>query len=317
MRVLFFGTPEFAIPSLKALLGSSYEVCAVFTQPDRPAGRGQRAQAPAIKTLALGAGIPVFQPEKIRSPENQPLLESYRPDFIAVVAYGQILPAWLLQLPRMGCVNVHGSLLPRYRGAAPVAWAILNGEAITGVTTMLMDEHLDTGPMLLKKEVEITATMTAGELAGRLAAVGSELLIQTLDGLKGATLKPTPQDDSLASFAPRITKEMALISWDREARYLHNQIRGLNPWPLAYSECQGQRLQIIRSSPPSEPRMPGELAGTFLGVTGPGMNLVCGEGSVLEILEVQPAGKKRMSAREYANGARLKRGERPFRTSRG
>lgn len=248
MRVIFLGTPEFAVPSLKALLGSDYEVCAVFTQPDRPAGRGQKAQASAIKTFARVAGIPVFQPEKIRGPENQPLLASLQPDFVVVVAYGQILPLWLLQLPRMGCVNVHGSLLPHYRGAAPVTWAILNGEMVSGVTTMLMDEHLDTGPMLLKKEVEVTATMTAGELAGRLAIVGAELLIPTLAGLASGDLKPIPQDDSLASLAPRITKEMGLIAWNRDARCIHNQIQGSihGPWRIRSAGAKGSRLSEAR-----------------------------------------------------------------------
>jgi methionyl-tRNA formyltransferase len=309
MRVVFLGTPEFAVPSLEALLREAYEVCAVFTQPDRPAGRGQKPHAPAIKHRALDARIPVFQPEKIRNPENRPVIESLRPDFIVVVAYGQILPAWLLQLPRFGCINVHGSLLPRYRGAAPVAWAVLNGDATTGITTMLMDEHLDTGPMLLKREVEITATMTSGELASRLALVGAELLIPSLEGLQTGALKPTPQDDSRASLAPRITKEMAPILWSRDAWSIHNQIRGLNPWPLALVECHGQKLQILMSGPPDGSRMPEKKAGTFLGTSERGMKIACAEGSVLEILEVQPAGKRRMSAREYANGARLSPGE--------
>ncbi len=309
MRVVFLGTPEFAVPSLEALLRGAYEVCAVFTQPDRPAGRGQKPHAPAIKHSALGARIQVFQPEKIRNPENRPVIESLRPDFIVVVAYGQILPAWLLQLPRFGCINVHGSLLPRYRGAAPVAWAVLNGDATTGITTMLMDEHLDTGPMLLKREVEITATMTSGELASKLAIVGAELLIPSLEGLQTGALKPTPQDDTCASLAPRITKEMAPILWSRDAWSIHNQIRGLNPWPLAHVECRGQRLQILMSRPPDGSKMPEKEAGTFLGTSERGMKVACAEGSVLEILEVHPAGKKRMSARDYANGARLKPGE--------
>jgi methionyl-tRNA formyltransferase len=312
MRVVFLGTPEFAVPSLRALLHSSYEVCAVFTQPDRPGGRGQQLQSPAIKQHALAAGLPLFQPEKIRVLENRPLLESYRPDFIVVVAYGQILPPWLLELPHLGCINVHGSLLPRYRGAAPIAWAVLNGDKLSGVTTMLMDEHLDTGPMLLKKEVEVTASMTTGELAAILAEVGAELLIPTLDGVQSGTLKPMPQDDSLASNAPRITKEMAQINWVRDARSIHSQIRGLNPWPLAYTVCRGQRLQILRSQPPDEARVGLKGAGVFLGVTDRGMKVTCGDGGVLEIVEVQPAGKKRMSGRDFANGTRMQPGEQLF-----
>lgn len=310
MRVVFLGTPEFAVPSLEALLHGACEVCAVFTQPDRPAGRGQKPHAPAIKGIALGAQIPVFQPEKIRSPENRPVMESLRPDFIVVVAYGQILPVWLLQLPRFGCINVHGSLLPRYRGAAPVAWAVLNGDATTGITTMLMDEHLDTGPMLLKREVEIAAAMTSGELASKLAMVGAELLIPSLEGVQTGALKPTPQDDARASLAPRITKEMAPILWNRDAWSIHNQIRGLNPWPLAHVEYRGQKLQILMSRPPDGSKMPAKEAGTFWGSTERGMKVTCAEGGVLEILEVQPAGRRRMSARDYANGARLKPGDR-------
>ncbi len=308
MRVIFLGTPEFAVPSLRALLDSRHEVCAVVTQPDRPAGRGQREQPPPVKTCALSAGIAVFQPEKIRLPENRPLFEERRPDAIVVVAYGQILPAWLLQIPRYGCVNVHGSLLPAYRGAAPVAWAILNGEPVTGVTTMLMDEHMDTGPMLLKREVEIPPAMTAGELAERLSLAGAELLIPTLDGLAAGALKPMPQDDAGASLAPRITKEMAPINWTRDAWTIHNQIRGLNPWPVSFTECHGQRVQILRSQPPDDSRCIGTEAGTFLEVTAHGMKVSCGGGTVLEVLEVQPAGKKKITAREYVNGARLKPG---------
>lgn len=357
MRVIFLGTPEFAVPSLRTLTASSIEVCAVFTQPDRPAGRGQRLRPSAVKSAAVSAGLPVFQPEKIRALENRPLLESFQPDFVVVVAYGQILPRWLLELPRLGCVNVHASLLPRYRGAAPVAWAVLNGDTLTGVTTMLMDEQLDTGPILLKKEVAIPEEITSGQLAGVLAAVGAELLIPTLEGLWDATLKPVPQDNTQATPAPRVTKEMARINWGLDARTIHNLIRGLNPWPLAFADYRGDRVQILQSHLPegdqpalpfpgpqqharvheNGPRSGGRIAGetpafgsarefcgpghpssgplsepmpgTFLAITGQGMKLTCGSGSVLEILEVQPAGKKRMSGRDFANGARIGPGQ--------
>ncbi len=312
MRVIFLGTPEFAVPSLQALIRSPFELCAVFTQPDRPAGRGQRPQPPPIKSFAAGAGLPVFQPEKIRALENRPLLESFKPDVIVVVAYGQILPVWLLELPRLGCVNVHGSLLPRHRGAAPIAWAVLNGETVTGITTMLMDEHLDTGPMLLKREVEIPGAMTSGQLSETLAKAGAELLIPTLEGLGNGTLKAIPQDDALATLAPRITKEMARINWSGDARAIHNRIRGLNPWPLAYAECLGQRVQILQSSPPDGSQSSDQVPGTFLGMTDRGMKLACGSGSVLEILELQPAGKKRMSGRDFVNGLHIKPGQQAF-----
>jgi methionyl-tRNA formyltransferase len=308
MRVLFLGTPEFAIPSFRALL-RTHELCAVFTQPDRPAGRGQLPQASAVKLAAVSAGIPVFQPEKIRDPENQPVLESYRADCIVVVAYGQILPRWLLQIPRLGCVNVHASLLPRYRGAAPIQWALLNGDSFTGITTMLMDENLDTGPMLLQKQIEIPQVMTAGQLAVKLAEGGAELLIPTLAGLESGELRPVAQDEAQATFAPRITKEMARIDWDQDACMIHNLIRALNPAPLAWTGWKGSRVQILRSAPPDASRAQGYAPGMFWGSSGLAMKVVCGEGSVLEVLELQPAGRKKISGREYANGARLKPGE--------
>jgi methionyl-tRNA formyltransferase len=309
MRVIFLGTPEFAVPALQALM-RAHEVCAVFTQPDRPAGRGQKPQSPVIKNLAAAAGVPVHQPERIRAPENQPLLESYRADCIVVVAYGQILPGWLLQIPRLGCVNVHGSLLPKYRGAAPIQWAIIHGETVTGITTMLMDENLDTGPMLLKKEVEIAPAMTAAQLAVKMAEAGAALLIQTLEGLASGTLEPILQDDAHATFAPRITKEDARVQWNLDPLAIHNLIRGLNPAPLAWTDWNGSRVQILRSAPPDGSRVQGHPPGTFWGTTSAGMKVVCGEGRVLEILEVLPAGKKKVTGREYSSGNRLKPGSR-------
>jgi methionyl-tRNA formyltransferase len=312
MRVIFLGTPKFAVPSLQALIRGAFEVCAVYTQPDRPAGRGHNPQQSAVKTSARDAGIPVFQPEKIRAIENRLLLESFRADALVVVAYGQILPVWMLELPPLGCVNIHGSLLPRYRGAAPVAWAILNGDRVSGVTSMLMDEHMDTGPMLLKKEVDVPETMTAGQLADTLAEAGAGLLIPTLEGLRDGTITPLPQNSELATLAPKITKEMAPIRWDRDARSIHNQIRGLNPWPLASAEYLDQRLQILKSSPSENGDSGSSAPGTLLAVTDHGMKIACGSGSVLEILELQPAGKRRMSGRDFANGFRLKPGQARF-----
>jgi methionyl-tRNA formyltransferase len=310
MRIVFLGTPEFAVPSLRALLGTPGEVCAVFTQPDRPGGRGRKPLAPAVKSAALAAGLPVFQPEKIRDPESRIPLEPFQPDLIVVVAYGQILPPWLLRLPRLGCVNVHASLLPRYRGAAPVAWAVLNGESVTGITTMLMDEHLDTGPILLQKDVEIGPMMSAGELAATLAEVGARLLTETVKGLCAGTIVSRPQDHGLATYAPRITKEMAEIQWEQEAALIHNRIRGLNPWPLAHTEFRGISVQLIRSRPQPGLQARQAAPGTFLGCTATGMNVSCGEGGMLELLELQPADKRKMSGRDFANGARLKSGDR-------
>ncbi len=305
MRVIFLGTPEFAVPSLRVLLRSSYEVCAVFTQPDRPAGRGRKPHASPIKQLAEASGIPAFQPEKIKAEENRSVFEKYQPDFIVVVAFGQLLPAWLLRSAGIAPVNVHASLLPRYRGAAPIAWAILNGETVSGVTTMLMDEHLDTGPMLMKREVPVSDMTTGGELASQLSVVGAELLVPTLDGLRSGNLRPEAQDHSKASLAPRITKEMAEISWERRARDIHNQVRAFNPWPLSYTHFGGRRIQILRTRPESGTLDGAGAAGTFLDTTCDGIRVICGAGTVLELLELKSEGKGRVSGREFANGARL------------
>lgn len=305
MRVIFMGTPDFAIPSLDALVTGRYDVCAIFTQPDRPAGRGQKAQASPVKLYARSRGIPVFQPEKLRSEENRPVLTSLQPDFIVVVAYGQILPGWLLEIPHVGSVNVHASLLPRYRGAAPISWAILNGDSVTGVTTMLMDEGLDTGPLLLQREVAIPLAMTAGELAEKLAVEGAELLIRTLQDLATGAIQPVPQDHAKASAALRIDKKQARISWEKEAAEIHNLVRAFNPWPTAYTDFRGRRLQIHRSFPEDNPGAAGQRPGTFLGCSRGGLRVRCGFGTVLEILEVQLAGRSRVTGREFANGSRL------------
>jgi methionyl-tRNA formyltransferase len=310
MRVVFMGTPEFAIPSLRALIQSSYEVSAVITQPDRPAGRGHRSQPPAVKIFAQDCGLPVYQPAKIRAEENRFFIQESRPDFLVVVAYGQILPGWLLQSPAKAPVNVHGSLLPRYRGAAPAAWAIMNGDPVTGVTTMLIEERMDAGPILLKREVPIPPAMTRGELEQVLSRIGAELLVPTLDGLARQSLQPIPQDDSQASMAPKITREMARVCWNNDAAKLHNFIRALNPWPLARSEFRGQSLHILRASPESADAsaMPA-VPGVYLGVTRSGIRIQCGSGTVLELLEVQLAGRNRISGRDFASGARLRPGE--------
>jgi methionyl-tRNA formyltransferase len=310
MRVVFMGTPEFAIPSLRALVQSSYEVSAVVTQPDRPAGRGQRSKPPPVKIFAQDCGIPIYQPAKVRAEENRFFIRESRPDFLVVVAYGQILPRWLLQSPAIAPVNVHGSLLPRYRGAAPAAWALMNGDAVTGVTTMLMEERMDAGPILLKREVPVPTSMSRGELEQALSGIGAELLIPTLDGLANRSLQPIPQDETQASMAPKITREMARLCWDNDAVKLHNFIRALNPWPLARSEFRGESLHIVRAAPDSggagpEPAVPG----VFLGVTRSGIRVQCGGGTVLELLEVQLAGRNRITGREFASGVRLRPGE--------
>jgi methionyl-tRNA formyltransferase len=305
MRVVFLGTPDFAVPSLKTLLASRYEVCAVFTQPDRPGGRGQNPQPPPIKTVAAAAGVAVYQPAKIRADENRAVFESLRADFLVVVAYGQILPGWLLKSAAIAPVNVHASLLPRYRGAAPVVWAILRGETITGVTTMLMDESLDTGKMLLKSEMPISEDSTGGELAARLSLLGASLVIPTLDGLANGTLTPEEQDHALATWAPRIVKDQARLSWESDARELHNLIRAFNPWPRAFCNCGGQRLLILKSRPAPAPAGNSHPAGHIIRLTETGILVACGQSTALEILEVQPANRRIVAGKEFAHGARI------------
>ncbi len=309
MRIVFLGTPAFAAPSFRILLKHSCEICAVFTQPDRPSGRGQRLQPGPIKLLAQEYGIPVFQPARIRNEENREIFENLKPDFIVVAAYGQILPGWLLSTARIAPVNVHASLLPRYRGAAPIAWAVLNGDSTTGVTIMLMAEGLDSGAICLQREVPIPPNQTAGELSVEVAEIGADLLIRALDGLEKGTIHPVPQDESKACWAPRITKEQSAISWQTAASHIHNQIRGLNPWPVAQTDFRGERVRIWRSLPASRPGDASKPCGTFLEPSKDGIYVQCGEGTVLEILEVQLPGKSRISGRAFANGARLNSGD--------
>jgi methionyl-tRNA formyltransferase len=307
MRIVFLGTPEFAVPALQNLLDYSCDIGAVFTQPDRPSGRGQKLQPSPVKILSLKHGIPLFQPEKIRLEENKALFRNLDPDFIVVVAYGQLLPPWLLQSARMAPINIHASLLPRYRGAAPVNWAIINGETISGVSTMVMEETLDSGPVLLQQEVPIPLTMTAGQLSEQLAAAGARLLIRTLEAYRTNAVDAVLQDENLVSWAPRISKEMALVLWDSNALDTHNRIRGMNPWPGAYSAFRGGRLHLWQSMP--QLGSANTVPGTILGFAGEGMQVQCGAGSILNLLEVQMPGKSRISGRQFASGARLRAGD--------
>ena len=265
-----------------------------------------------IKVLAQERGIPVYQPVRLRSEDNRSIVEQLRPDFIVVAAYGQILPEWMLSAARIAPVNLHASLLPRYRGAAPVAWPILNGENVTGVTTMLMHKDLDAGAILLQQEVPIAMHTTTGDLTAELSEIGAHLLIRTLDGLQKGAIQPVPQDAGKVSWAPRITKEMAQISWQKPALDIHNQIRGMNPWPVAYAGFHGERLKVWRSLPPPRATSSESVPGTFLGQSGDGMYVQCGLASILEILEVQLPAKDRVTGREFANGARLSPGETLF-----
>ena len=312
MRVVFLGTPEIAVPPLQRLLDSAYEVAGVFTQPDRPSGRGQKLKPSPIKLFAEKKGIPVFQPERIRDEENRKVIGELDPDFLVVAAYGQILPSWLLNAPRLAPLNLHFSLLPHYRGAAPTAYAILNGDRVTGVTIMLMQEALDAGPILMQREIPVPINATTGELEAELSAIGAGLLIETMDRYLKDDIQPVQQDESRITWAPRLSKKDAQISWNENARRIHNRIRAMNPWPGAYTHFNGERLHIWSSKPVAGGGGTGGGPGTFLGVTQNGLRIQCGEGSVLEILEIQKPSKRRVTGREFASGGRFQPNESLF-----
>jgi len=297
------GTPEFAVPSLQALLdadpGIVGRVVGVVTQPDRPKGRGQQLTPPPIKALALQAGLPVLQPLKMKDPDFLDALRRWAPDMIAVTAFGRILPPAVLDLPPMGCVNVHGSILPRYRGAAPVQWAIINGETETGITTMLMDPGLDTGPMLMRVSVPIHPTETAGDLAGRLAPLGGRLLVETIVGLKNGTLRPTPQDHTQATLAPLLKKEDEILNWNEDAAALANRIRGLSPQPGAYTYYGEERWRIWQAE--ASTGCAEAAPGTILEVAKDALRIATGKGALL-VQALQPASGKRLSIRQYLAG---------------
>jgi len=306
IRTIFMGTPEFALPTLKGLIDYGVDLKAVYTQPDRPSGRGKRLSPPPVKSLAEEHAIAVRQPQRLRATEAVEALRALDPDLIIVIAYGQILPQSILDIPRFGCINVHASLLPQYRGAAPINKAIIEGETETGITTMLMEAGLDTGDMLVKKSTSIGPEETAGELHNRLALLGRETLIETLDRLRAGTLEPEPQDDDRSSYAPMLKKEDGRIDWSRSAREIHNQIRGLDPWPGAYTFLDGTMLKLFRTSPENGPSAnPGEIVSSETG----GIRVACGDG-ILRIRELQISGKKRLAASEFLRGRSLSPGAR-------
>jgi len=306
MRIVFMGTPEFAVPSLQALLDSADEVVGVISQPDRPKGRGHELAPPPVKILAQQTGIPMLQPLKIRTPDFLEALAAWKPDLIAVTAYGRILHAPILNLPPMGCINVHGSLLPKYRGAAPVQWAVINGETETGITTMLMDEGMDTGAMLLQESIPILPDDTAGTLAPRLASLGGRLLVETISRLKAGTITPLVQDHARATLAPLLKKENGVIDWTTDARSIANRIRGLSPWPGAYTFYGQERWNIWKAVAAHTPSQ--GQPGTVLAVTKQSLTVSTG-GGALEILEIQAANSKRMSIAQFLAGHRLHPGE--------
>jgi methionyl-tRNA formyltransferase len=305
MRIVFMGTPEFAVPSLEALLKSEDQVVGVVTQPDRPKGRGQELAPPPVKILAQQAGIPFLQPLKIRTQDFLDALAAWKPDLIAVTAFGRILHAPILNLPPKGCVNVHGSLLPKYRGAAPVQWAVINGETETGITTMLMDEGMDTGPMLLQERIPILPDDTAGTLAPRLAALGGRLLVETIAQLKAGAITPRAQDHAQATLAPLLKKEDGVIDWTASAQSIANRVRGLSPWPGAYTFHGQERWNIWKAVAIQEPVQ--DRPGTLLAVTKQSLKVASGNG-VLEILEIQTANSRRMSVGQFLAGHRISPG---------
>src|SRR6266478_3266398 len=308
LRLLFCGTPQFAVPTLRHLLAQrDFEIVAVITQPDRPRGRGHEVSFSPVKQTALTAKTNVFQPEKIRTPESEQFLREANPDAIVIIAYGQIIPARLLNIPKLGWINSHASLLPKYRGAAPIQWALANGESKTGITTMRIDAGMDTGDMLLQREAPIASNETTPELATRLAQISAPPMAKTLRGLRDGTLHPTAQDHSKASAAPLLKKEDGRINWNLPAQTLFKRMRGFTPWPGAYAEFRGATCQL-QGQPVSKDHAsnlsPGEIR-----FERSELLVGCGDETLLEVSRVKVEGRKEISALEFANGARLQSGE--------
>lgn len=305
LRIVFMGTPDFACPTLTRLIERGEDVIAVVTQPDRPKGRGQKLVPPPVKVIAEDHGIPVLQPPKVRAPEVVAQIRELNPDLIVVVAFGQILPQSLLDIPRHGCINIHASLLPRYRGAAPLNWCLINGETETGITTMMMDAGLDTGDMLVKRSIPIGPDEDAQSLHDRLSLLGADTIDETLDRLMAGTLTREKQDDSLTCYAPMLKKEDGLIDWTREPRQIKNLVRGFTPWPGAYTSLDNKTLKLYKVSVAEESGAPGEV----IAAGKDGILVACGSGSI-RIEELQLEGRKRLSAAEFLAGHRLEPGTR-------
>jgi methionyl-tRNA formyltransferase len=307
VKLIFCGTPRFAVPTLEALIAAGYEITLVVSQPDRPVGRSQQMTAPPVKETALVAGLKITQPEKIKNnPEFRSRLEEITPDAIVVVAYGRIIPPWMLALPKLGCINLHASLLPKYRGAAPIQWAVAMGEKVTGNTTMLLEEGLDTGPILLQREIAIAPDQTAADLFDVLARDGAPLVVETLSALREGTIKPKPQDDASATLAPILDREDGRMNFSaRTATEIWNRWRGFQPWPGAYTSLEGKkliahRMRVDEKIFPSEPGMVYVADDRFL--------VACAQNSWIEITELQIEGKKRMAASDFLRGAGLHSG---------
>ena len=305
IRTVFMGTPDFAVPTLQVLLAAGLQLVGVYTQPDRPKGRGQNTVAPPVKEMALRHRIPVFQPQKLRAPEVVEELRALAPDLIVVVAFGQILPKSVLEIPRYGCINVHASLLPKYRGASPINQAIIDGESETGITTMLMDVGLDTGPMLLQRALTIGPDESAGELHDRLCTLGGETMAATLQLLLRGELHPQVQDDRQTCYAAMLKKEDGRIDWNQSAQQIHNRIRGLAPWPGTYTSLNGEPLKLFLTRVED-----GQCAaGTILPPAADAVRIACGRG-VLAVRELQLPGKKRLAAADFLRGCPLPVGSR-------
>jgi methionyl-tRNA formyltransferase len=303
LNIAFAGTPQFAVPALRALLASAHRVVGVLTQPDRPAGRGRELRASPIKLLALEHSLPLAQPSSLRTPEGRAALELWAPELLVVVAYGLILPLPVLSLPRHGCLNIHGSLLPRWRGAAPIQRALLAGDAETGVTIMQLDAGLDTGPILLERRRAIGPQDTSGDLHEALSVLGAATLLEAIDGLINGTVVPRPQPAEGVSYAAKIEKSAAQLDWNSSAAVLDRQIRAFNPWPIAETHFASETLRVLRAIVVDARAQEGE-PGTVLGLTSDGLRVACGEG-VLALREVQRAGKRPMSAQDFVNGVRI------------
>ncbi len=309
MNLIFCGTPRFAVPTLEKLLAAGHAIELVVCQPDEPSGRGYEVKPPPVKQVAEKAGIQIYQPHKLKDPATQQFLSKYHPGAIVVAAYGRIIPPWMIELPRLGCINLHASLLPKYRGAGPIQWALINGERVTGVTTMKIDPGMDTGDILLMCEIEIRDDDTTETLSEGLSMLGADLMVETLCGLERGEITPRPQDHSQATLAPMLKKEDGRIDWNMTAQQLAWRVRGLRPWPGAYATFRGKNFHIWAAQPET---------GTVQGANEPGALTVeggkllatCGQGTRLRLEEVQLEGRKRLAARDFLNGVHLTPGER-------
>jgi methionyl-tRNA formyltransferase len=304
MNLLFCGTPDFAVPTLEKLIADKFTLDLVITNPDEPSGRGYEMKAPPVKQAALRAGLEVYQPAKLKDPATVEYLTQRRPDVIVVVAYGHILPKWMIDLPRLGCINLHASLLPKYRGAAPIQWSLIRGEKVTGITTMRIDVGLDTGDILLKREVEIQDDDTTETLGVRLSHLGADLMIETLRRLERGELAAQPQDHSRATLAPILKKEDGRVDWNLPALEIWNRIRGLRPWPGAYTRFRGKNLHLWSALRPTAGETTSLDPGTLIAERGR-LRVSCGQGTQLELTEVQLEGRKRMPVRDFLNGVKI------------